>query len=57
MLTFLSYETLFENFIIILLIIYQNKTEMRGKKGNAWFIYKKFQVLSSAYKLFEYIFL
>ena len=57
MLTFLSYQTLFENFIIMLLIIYQNKTEMRGKKGNAWFIYKKFQVLSSACKLFEYIFL
>ena len=26
---------------------------MPGKIGNAWFIYKKYQILSTIYKLFE----
>ena len=46
------YKTLFENVITILPITYQNKTKMTGKIGSTWFIYKKFQVISTIYKLF-----
>ena len=41
------YDTLLENVIIILLITYQNKTKMPGKNRSVWFIYKKWQVIST----------
>ena len=42
---FTIYETLFENVITILPIV-----------GNAWFKYKKWQIISAIYKLSEYNF-
>ena len=50
------YGTLFEIVITILLITYQNKTKMPGKIGSAWSIYKRWQVISTIYKLFQYNF-
>ena len=50
---FTIYET-FENVIKILPITYQNKTKMPGKNRNCLIIYKKRQITSTIYKLFEY---
>ena len=52
------YEILFRKVIKILPTIYQNKTKMPGKNRKcliAWFICKKWQVISTIYKLLEYI--
>ena len=51
---FTVYETFFKKVIKILPITYQNKTTMPGKIGSAWFIYKKWQVISIIYKIFKY---
>ena len=53
---FTIYETLFENVITILPVTYQNRTKMPGKIGSVWFIFKKWKVISTIYKLFEYNF-
>ena len=54
--TFAIYETLYQNVINILPIIYQNITKMPEKNRSVWFIYKKLQVISTIYKLFGYNF-
>ena len=54
---FTIYETLFENVITILPITYQIKLKFLEKIRSAWFIYKKFHIVSTMYKLFEYNFL
>ena len=53
---FTIYETLFENVITILPVTYQNRTKMPGKIGSVWFIFKKWKVISTIYKPFEYNF-
>ena len=53
---FTIYQILFQNVITIFPITYQNKPKMPGKIGSAWFLYKKWQVISTIYKLFEYHF-
>ena len=47
---------MFQNVIKILPTIYQNKSKMSQKIGSALFIYKKWEVLSTICKLFEYNF-
>ena len=54
MLIFLPYEkTLFKYVTEVLPITFQNEIEMPGKKDIVWFIYKKWQVISTKYKLSE----
>ena len=48
------YETLFEKVKTILPTTYQIKTKMPEKIESAWFIYKKWQVISTICKLSEY---
>ena len=50
-------KTSFEYVITILPVTYQNKTKTPRNIGSAWFIYKKWQVISAIYKLFAYNFL
>ena len=54
--TFTIYETLFKNIITILPTTYQNKTKIPGKNRKTWFVYKKWQVITTIYKLLPYIF-
>ena len=53
---FTLYETLFHKVIKILPTIYQNKTIYLGKVESAWFVYKKWQIISTIYQLCEYSF-
>ena len=55
---FTIYETLFENVITILPTTYQKKTKKKylEKIASAWFISRKWKVVPTIHKLFQYKF-
>ena len=54
---FIIYETLFQNTVKTLPIIYQNKTKLPGKKNMKCLVHlQKLEIISTICKLFEYNF-